>query len=60
MKTKILTLILGGLMSTQVWAYGVGQSTHPMAINDRLLAQNLQEFYQTAREWVFKLGILKS
>ncbi|MAW07475.1 MAG: hypothetical protein CME61_04250 [Halobacteriovoraceae bacterium] len=38
MKTKILTLILGGLMSTQVWAYGVGQSTHPMAINDRLLA----------------------
>ena len=40
-------------------AYGVGQSTHPMAINDRLLAE-FTGILSMVRVWVFRLGILKS
>ena len=57
MKTKILTLILGGLVDSL--GYGVGQSTHPMAINDRL-SPEFTGILSDGRVWVFRLGILKS
>ena len=38
MKIGILSFILCGLISTQVWSYGVGQSTHPMSINQKFIA----------------------
>jgi len=38
MRSKILGSIILGLLSVNAWSYGVGQSTHPMRVNQKLIA----------------------